>query len=90
MGRYRHPSRNYDFPKVDHSWADTRKAHPAVAAAIHAIAGPYRNAQAIWAGPTPAEEAHVRMAIEDYILQGDIEPESDCLYRWGATASHWS
>jgi hypothetical protein len=77
------PRRNYAFPKVAATWADTRNAHPAVAAAIHALAGPHRPAEAIWANPSPAEAGHVCMAISDYILQGDIEPESDCLYPWG-------
>jgi hypothetical protein len=45
----------YDFPAVDPHWADTRGTHPAVAAAIHAIAGAQRTPQAIWEAPTDAE-----------------------------------
>lgn len=74
---------NYNRPTFDPRWADTRETHPAVAMAIHAIADSKRSAEAIWADPTPAEDDHVRMAVEEYVRDGVFPAEDDGRYSWG-------
>lgn len=67
-------------------WAESRETHPAVAMAIHAIADERRTAEAIWEAPTSAEWDHVAMAVENYLIHGDFEPEADGRYPWGLEA----
>ncbi len=74
---------NYSTPSVPQNWSNSRETHPAVAIAIHAIAGVNRSAEAIWEAPTSAEWDHVRMAIEQYIAAGVVEAEEDGRYPWG-------
>ncbi|WP_457798084.1 hypothetical protein [Methylocystis sp. S23] len=81
-------SRNYQFVDVDvdAAWRDNHQTCPAVASAIFAIADKSRTAEEIWAEPTPAEIDHIKMAIENYISCGDIEPSDDGRYEWGFDA----
>jgi hypothetical protein len=76
-------ARNYTAPHVAHEWATSRETHEAVATAIHAIADSKRSPEAIWEDPTPAEWDHVKMAVQEYIANGDFEPETDGRYPWG-------
>jgi hypothetical protein len=77
-------SRNYTRPTAETTaWAETRETHPAVAAAIHAIASDKRSAEAIWEAPTHIEWDHVAMAVEEYVVNGDFPAEDDGLYQWG-------
>jgi hypothetical protein len=76
-------SRNYQRPRVDERWADSRNTHIAVATAIHAIADSTRTADRIWEDPTPAECDHVKMAVEEYIAHGDFHAAADGRYPWG-------
>ena len=74
---------SYTFPEVEPEWCEKRDTHPAVGAAIHAIADSRRNPHAIWADPTAAELTSVSMAIEDYVCRGLVEPPPRGLYLWG-------
>jgi hypothetical protein len=74
-------SRNYTFPNVDPSWANTRKTHIAVAVAIHAISDSKRSPEDIWDNPTLAEWDHVRMAIQEYVTNDFFDAENG--YSWG-------
>lgn len=79
-------NRNYEKPSVGEHWAETRETHIAVATAIHAIADSRRSAEEIWESPTPAEEDHVKMAVQEYVANGDFQAEEDGKYQWGASA----
>jgi hypothetical protein len=74
--------RNYLRPRVEPKWAESRETHIAVATAIFAIAGPDRSPDAIWGNPTEVEWNQVRMAVEQYIREGDFPPASDNRYSW--------
>lgn len=80
-------NRNFQMPTIDPNWAASRETHPAVATAIHAIAGsgPWadRTPEAIWEAPTQAEWDHVAMAVEEYVRAGDFEASEDGAYSWG-------
>ena len=76
----------YNVPSVSDQWADERNTHPAVATAIHAIAGGTRTPEAIWEDPTPAEWDHVAMAVENYVAEGEFPAEPDGRYVWGDDA----
>jgi hypothetical protein len=79
-------NRNYSRPLTAAEaeiWGGSRKTHPAVAQAIHAIADPKRSPASIWEAPTPAERDLVAMAVEEYITQGDYTAAPDDLYQWG-------
>jgi hypothetical protein len=76
-------NRNYQTPTVPEGWAESRHTHPAVATAIHAIAGKKRSAEAIWEYPTESEWQQVAMAVEEYLTHGDYPAEPDGLYPWG-------
>lgn len=77
-------NRNYEAATVSrHDWADTHETHPAVAAAIHAIADSKRDVEMIWEGPTNAELDAVTMAVEEYLICGDFAREDDGRYCWG-------
>jgi hypothetical protein len=75
-------NRNYTHPTVDPQWATARETHPAVAAAIHAIADSKRSPEAIWEAPTLAEFEHVRTAVHEYVSLGayEFDPAG---YAWG-------
>jgi hypothetical protein len=75
-------SRNYLRPRVDSNWADSRKTHIAVATAIFAIARPDRSPDVICENPTEVERNHVRMAVEQYLREGNFPPASDNRYPW--------
>ena len=75
-------NRNYETPRVDPQWANSRDTHMAVAVAIHAIGDQRRSPEAIWEAPTPAEWDHVEMAVGEYVSHGDFEAELDG-YSWG-------
>lgn len=77
-------NRNYPFPKVDPEWADSRGTHKAVAAAIHAISDSKRSADEIWEAPTPAEDDHVHMAVQEYV-SADLIPYDPKGYNWGVS-----
>lgn len=76
-------SRAYSGVLAYEEWAAQRHAHPAVAAAIHAIASPMRSADAILSHPTAAELRSVAERISGYISAGAMIPESDGEYAWG-------
>jgi hypothetical protein len=82
--------RNYRDPKIVPddgialAQAATLETHPAVLAAINAIASDRRPARAIWESPTGAECDHIVMALEEYIYLGDFEPTADGIYPWGS------
>ena len=76
-------SRNFERPRFDEHWADSRNTHIAVATAIHAIADSIRTADRIWEDPTPAEFGRVEMAVEEYIEHGDFPAAPDGRYPWG-------
>lgn len=65
------------------AWGSARQTHPAVAMAIHAIAGKNRPADAIWEAPTMGEWSQVSVAVEDYIRAGIFEAEDSGRYPWG-------
>lgn len=66
------------------SQADELKTHPAVLAAINAIASARRPAQVIWQAPTGPECDSIVMAMEEYIYLGDFKATSNNVYQWGA------
>jgi len=70
-------------PNVPAEWADSRETHIAVATAIHAISGPGRSAEKIWAAPTREEWDGVCMAVENYVDFGLFAAENDNRYAWG-------
>ena len=76
--------RKYECPKVDEQWSYNRETHPAVAAAIHAIASKDRSPEAIWENPTSAEWECVREAVEEYIAEGLFPAVKGGAYPWGA------
>lgn len=76
-------SRNYEHPRVDERWADSRNTHIAVATAIHAIADSIRTADRIWEDPTTYECGRVEMAVAEYIAHGDFPAAPDGQYCWG-------
>ncbi|HTV34099.1 MAG TPA: hypothetical protein VME69_13540 [Methylocella sp.] len=80
---YRDPSivRENDIPLSE---ADELETHPAVLAAINAIATEHRPARTIWKAPTGPECDHIVMALEEYIYLKDFEPTSNGVYQWGA------
>lgn len=78
-------NRNYDRPSVTSQWSDSRETHPAVAMAIHAIADSSRSPEAIWTDPTETELDHVKLAVEEYVRNGDFRAEDDGRYPWGET-----
>lgn len=79
-------NRNYEAAAVSHhAWVDTHETHPAVAAAIHAIASVTRDVEMIWEAPTSAEWDKVTMAVEEYLMRGDFDREDDGRYCWGQT-----
>ena len=79
-------NRNYNCPKVFARWCEVRETHPAVAAAIHAIASSKRDPQEIWAEPTETEWDNVTMAVEEYVRAGLFPAEDDGRYPWGFEA----
>jgi hypothetical protein len=74
-------NRNYNTPRVDKEWANSRETHMAVATAIHAIADSKRSPEAIWEAPSYAEWTQVTMAVEEYVTHGDYAAEDG--YSWG-------
>jgi len=76
----------YATPAVSADWAASRETNPAVAMAIHAISGPVRSPEDIWANPTPAEWDHVCMAVDNYVSSGLFAAEDDGRYPWGGEA----
>ena len=80
-------NRNYAHPTIETTaWCDGRETHPAVGAAIHAIADDKRSAEDIWESPTATEFDHVTMAVEEYLAHGDFEPTTTGRYMWGQEA----
>jgi hypothetical protein len=63
--------------------AQALETHPAVLAAINAIASELRPARQIWKAPTGTECDHIVMALEEYIYLKDFEPTPDGIYQWG-------
>jgi hypothetical protein len=76
---------NYDFDRAVslQPWAESRETHIGVANAIFAIADSNRTAEEIWEDPTVTECQHIKMALEQYIAAGLIEPSADGRYCWG-------
>ena len=70
-------NRNYKQPYVTQEWADSRQTDMAVAVAIHSIAGVKRTPEKIWDEPTQAEWEHIHMAVEEYVLHGDFEYDTN-------------
>ena len=77
---------DYATPPVPAEWAESRKTHPAVAMAIHAIADSTRSPEAIWEAPTKAERSHVATAVDQYLKAGLFKPARDGHYQWGKAA----
>jgi hypothetical protein len=65
------------------SEADALETHPAVLAAINAIASDRRPARVIWRAPTGPECDAIVMAVEEYVYLGDFKPTSNNIYQWG-------
>ncbi len=82
--------RNYRDPKISIegdiplSEAAALETHPAVIAAINAVASERRPPMTIWKAPTGTECDHIVMALEEYIYLRDFEPTKDGIYQWGA------
>lgn len=82
--------RNYRDPKItleNDIPLDRAKAlntHPAVLAAINAVATERRPPMTIWKAPTGTECDHIVMALEEYIYLGDFAPTADNIYAWDA------
>lgn len=70
-------------PQVPFGWAESRETHPAVAMAIHAVAGPGRAPEAIWDMPTYTEWDCVTSAVENYVACGLFPAEAGGRYPWG-------
>ncbi len=77
-------TRKYECPEVDAQWSYNRETHPAVSAAIHAIASNDRPPEAIWENPTSAELEHVRAAVNQYMQDGLFPTAAGGAYFWGA------
>ncbi|MDF2143218.1 hypothetical protein [Paenirhodobacter sp. CAU 1674] len=73
-------NRNFNTPAVAADWAQSRETDAAVAMAIHAIADNKRTPEQIWEAPTAVEFENVQMALNEYCINGDIEPGDYC---WG-------
>jgi hypothetical protein len=80
---YRDPSivMENDIPLRE---AGALETHPAVLAAINALATAPRPARAIRKAPTGTECDHIVMALEEYIYLHDFEPAPNGIYKWGA------
>ncbi|ACB95331.1 hypothetical protein [Beijerinckia indica] len=82
--------RTYRDPKIVEdndiplSEAKALSTHPAVLAAINAVATERRPALTIWKSPTGTECDHIVMALEEYIYLGDFEATADNCYAWDA------
>jgi len=82
--------RNYRDPKIVSegdiplSEAGKLKTHPAVIAAINAVATERRPARVLFQAPTGNECDHIVMALEEYIHFKDFEATPDGVYQWGA------
>jgi hypothetical protein len=74
---------NYSVPAVPGAWAWQRATHPAVATAIFAISSPSRRPEDIWEKPSPDEEAHIRMAVSQYVRAGLFGRNPTDRYAWG-------
>ncbi|WP_026606886.1 hypothetical protein [Methylocapsa acidiphila] len=79
---YREPNDILDFC-IALTEAGSLETHPAVLAAINAVASERRPALAIWTSPTGQECDHVVMALEEYIYLGDFAATADGVYSWG-------
>ena len=73
----------FQTPRVPSAWSTSRETHPAVAMAIHAIAGNRRSPEQIWDAPTCAERDAVLRAVENYVWAGVFLPTKDDCYAWG-------
>jgi hypothetical protein len=86
MAKYR----TYRDPSLAHerdiplSAAAELETHPAVIAAINAVASDARPPRAIWKAPTGSECDNIVLALEEYIYMKDFEPTQDGVYQWGA------
>jgi hypothetical protein len=82
--------RNYRDPKIveenDIPLSDAKKlqTHPAVLAAINAVASERRPAKVLFQAPTGTECDHIVMALEEYIHFKDFEATPDNIYQWGS------
>ena len=73
----------FTVPTVSAEWAASRETHMAVATAIHALSGPGRTPEDIWADPTPEEWDQVCVSVENYVGAGVFAAEDDGRYAWG-------
>ena len=86
MAKYR----AYRDPSIAHerdiplSEAAALETHPAVIAAINAVASDDRPPRMIWKAPTGSECDNIVMALEEYIYMNDFEPTPNGVYQWGA------
>jgi hypothetical protein len=82
--------RNYRDPKISSpsdiplSDAGKLQTHPAVIAAINAVATERRPARVLFQAPTGTECDHIVMALEEYIHFKDFEATPDNIYQWGS------
>ncbi len=70
--------------EIQPDWYQSRNTHPAVAAAIHVVAGEVgKTPEQLWEEPTTTEFDSVRAILNELIELGDLEPEPDGKYAWG-------
>ena len=79
---------NRTYPKPTETsrlaaWGNVRETATPVVAGIFAIATTERSAEAIWRAPTQSEWDHVKMAIAEFVRNGDFERAHDNRYEWG-------
>lgn len=74
----RHIMQNNDIT----AFCDSHNTDEIVACAIFAISGVGRTPQDIWEDPAFGEEDNIKMAMQEYIDNGDFEPDANG-YNWG-------
>lgn len=76
------------IPPVSQMWLESRFTHPAIGAAIHAIATDTRSADAIWDDPTEDELATIKRIAGEWIKRGNYPTQAT--YQWWRRSIHLS
>ena len=76
------------IPPVSQMWLESRFTHPAIGAAIHAIATDARSADAIWDNPTEEELAAIKRIAGAWIKGGHYQTQAT--YQWWGKRLHLS
>ena len=76
------------IPPVSQMWLESRFTHPAIGAAIHAIAKDTRSADAIWDDPTESELAAIKRIAGEWIKRGHYPTQAT--YQWWRGSIHLS